>query len=234
MTLWQSIADSLRAEIARGMWPPGSKLPAEAELAERFGVNRHTLRQATRFLADEGLLYSRRGTGIFVAAVPVDYPLSNHVRFHHNIQLASKVPGKILDAVMTRPSSAAEAAALGLKTGDLVHVAESVSTVDHRPLTISRSVYPADFLPDLPAALREKKSTTKALAECGIVDYRRVSTRITARIADAVQAAKLQIDPGDPLLRTEAVNEAQGRLVERGVTWWAAERVTLTINHDEE
>lgn len=233
MTLWQSIADNLRSEIARGMWPPGSKLPAEAELAERFGVNRHTLRQATRFLADEGLLYSRRGAGVFVAAVPVDYPLSNRVRFHRNIQLASKVPGKILDAVMTRPSSEAEAAALGLQTGDLVHVAESVSTVDHRPLTLSRSVYPADLLPDLPVALRESKSTTKALAECGISDYRRVSTRITARIADAVQAAKLQIHPGDPLLRTEAINEAGDRMIERGVTWWAAERVTLTIDHDE-
>ena len=233
MTLWRSIADNLRAEIARGMWPPGSKLPAEAELAERFGVNRHTLRHATKALADEGLLYSRRGAGVFVAAVPVDYPLSNRVRFHRNIELASRVPGKKFDAVMTRPSSASEARDLELAAGDLVHVAEIVSMVDYRPVAVSRSVYPAAMLPGFPEALHKTKSITKALAECGIPDYRRISTRITARLADAVQAAKLQIDPGDPLLRIESISEAQGKRVERGLTWWAAERVTLTIDHDE-
>ncbi|SIS56534.1 phosphonate metabolism transcriptional regulator PhnF [Paracoccus saliphilus] len=232
MSLWQSIADNLRAEIARGLWPPGTKLPAEAELAARFGVNRHTLRHATKVLADEGLLYSRRGAGVFVAASPVDYPLGDRVRFHRNIELAGKVPGRVLDAVMTRPSDAAEASALGLSTGDKVHVAEGVSMVDFRPVALFRTVFPADWLPDLPAALRERKSVTAALSACGIDDYRRISTRVTARIADATQAVKLQIDPGEPLLRTEAISESQGRPVEHGLTWWAAERVTLTLPHD--
>lgn len=232
MSLWQSIADNLRAEIARGLWPPGTKLPAEAELAARFGVNRHTLRHATKVLADEGLLYSRRGAGVFVAASPVDYPLGDRVRFHRNIELAGKVPGRVLDAVMTRPSDAAEASALGLSTGAKVHVAEGVSMVDFRPVALFRTVFPADRMPGLPGALRERKSVTAALAACGIDDYQRISTRVTARIADATQAVKLQIGQGEPLLRTEAISESQGRPVEHGLTWWAAERVTLTLPHD--
>ncbi|WP_134680572.1 phosphonate metabolism transcriptional regulator PhnF [Paracoccus ravus] len=231
MTLWQSIADLLRAEIARGLWPPGTRLPAEADLAARFGVNRHTLRNATRALADEGLLYSRQGAGVFVAASPVDYPLGDRVRFHRNIELAGKVPGRALDAVMTRPSDAAEALALGLATGERVHVAEGVSLVDFRPVALFRTVFPADALPDLARHLRDIQSITAALAACGIADYRRVSTRVTARVADAAQAARLQIDAGDPLLRTEAISEAGGRPVERGLTWWVAERVTLTLPH---
>lgn len=232
MSLWRSIADQLRAEIARGIWPPGTRLPAEAELAARFGVNRHTLRHATRVLADEGLLYSRRGAGVFVAASPVDYPLGDRVRFHRNIELAGKVPGRVLDTVMTRPADAAEAAALDLAPGDKVHVAEGVSMVDYKPVALFRTVFPADLLPELPAALRERQSITAALADCGIADYRRISTRVTARIADATQAVKLQMHPGEPLLRTEAISESNGRLVERGLTWWVAERVTLTLPHD--
>lgn len=72
---------------------------------------------------------------------------------------------------------------------------------------------------------------TRALLACGVEDYQRISTRISARIADAVQAAKLQVEPGDALLRTEAISQWQGRPVERALTWWAAERVTLTLPH---
>ncbi len=232
MSLWGSIADQLRAEIARGIWPPGTRLPAEADLAARFGVHRHTLRHATRVLADEGLLYSRRGAGVFVATSPVDYPLGDRVRFHRNIELAGKVPGRALDTVMTRPADAAEATALGLVAGDKVHVAEGVSMVDYKPVALFRTVFPAGLLPGLPAALRDRLSITAALAECGIADYRRISTRITARSANATQAVKVQMHPGEPLLRTEAISESDGRLIERGLTWWAAERVTLILPHD--
>lgn len=231
MSLWQSIADQLRGEIAGGKWPSGTRLPAEAELAARFGVNRHTVRHATRVLADEGLLYSRRGAGVFVAATPVDYPLSERVRFHRNIELSGKVPGRTIDAIMTRPSGEAEALALGLEPGAPVHVAEGVTLVDYRPVALFRSTYPADLLPDLPGALRRQESVTRALAECGVDDYQRISTRISARIADAVQAAKLQIDPGAALLRTEGLSRWQGRAVERALTWWVSERVTLTLPH---
>ncbi|ARJ69009.1 phosphonate metabolism transcriptional regulator PhnF [Paracoccus contaminans] len=229
MALWRAIADTLRAEIASGQWRPGQRLPPEAVLAARFGVNRHTLRHAARTLADEGLLYARRGAGVFVAAAPVDYPLGQRVRFHRNIELAGKVPGRRIDAVMTRPASPSEAAALDLPAGAEVHAAEGLSTVDFRPVALFRSVFPAARLPGLPAALRETGSITRALAACGIEDYCRVHTRIAAQVADAAQAAQLQIDPGEALLRTETLNAAAGIPVERGRTWWAAGRVTLTL-----
>lgn len=234
MALWRAIAETLRQEIARGQWRPGQRLPTEAVLAARFGVNRHTLRHATQTLADEGLLYARRGAGVFVAAVPLDYPLGARVRFHRNIELAGKVPGRRIDAIMTRPASRSETEALALPPGAEVHAAEGVSTVDHRPVALFRSVFPAVLLPGLPAALRETGSITAALAACGIADYARLRTRIAAQIADAAQAAQLQIDAGEALLRTETLNAAtggplNGTLIERGRTWWAAERVTLTL-----
>ena len=47
---------------------PGSKLPNENELAERFGVSRATLREAIRALVAQGVVEVRRGKGTFVAA----------------------------------------------------------------------------------------------------------------------------------------------------------------------
>ncbi|WBU64377.1 phosphonate metabolism transcriptional regulator PhnF [Paracoccus aerodenitrificans] len=233
MSLWQSIADTLRAEISRGVWRPGTRLPPEAELAARFGVNRHTLRNATRSLAEQGLLYSRRGAGVYVAAAPVEYRLGERVRFHHNIELAGRVPGRRIDSVVTRACDAAEAEALALSPGDPVHAVEGIATVDHRPVALFRSVFPARLLPGLPEALSQGGSLTRALAACGIADYTRSGTRIKAAIADEMQAAKLQIDPGEPLLRTDSTDISDGRPIERGVVWWASERITLTHHPDQ-
>lgn len=60
------IADAVRSEIQDGRLGPGSRLPAEAELAERFGVSPPTVRQALAVLRSEWLIESRHGVGTFV------------------------------------------------------------------------------------------------------------------------------------------------------------------------
>ena len=64
-----------------------------------------------------------------------------------------------------------------------------------------------------------------------MADYTRLSTRITAVPADATQALHLQVSEGAPLVRTRSLNaDPEGRPVEYGTTWWAGERVTLTLD----
>lgn len=221
MSLWRTIADHLRDDIARGHHPPGERLPSEAALAARFGVNRHTVRQALAALSDEGLVWSRRGAGVFVQAAPTDYPLGGPtVQFHRAIALAGRMPGRQIDFVATRTADAVEAEALALPPGAQVHVAEGVSLVDGQPVAMFRSVFPAEWLPALPDGLRETGSITAALDRCGVPAFRRAHTRITARVADATRAARLQARPGDALIRTEAVNVTpDGTPVERGLSW---------------
>ncbi len=57
---------TLRSGILSGRWPAGSRLPAERTLAEELGVSRLTLRAALSSLASEGLVRSRRGSGVEV------------------------------------------------------------------------------------------------------------------------------------------------------------------------
>jgi DNA-binding FadR family transcriptional regulator len=58
----------LRAEIASGTWPVGSRIPTEPELVERLGVARNTVREAVRALAHNGVLDIRQGSGTYVLA----------------------------------------------------------------------------------------------------------------------------------------------------------------------
>ena len=51
-TIWTEIRNDLETDIRLGRFAAGTKLPTEAELAARFGVNRHTVRRAIASLVD--------------------------------------------------------------------------------------------------------------------------------------------------------------------------------------
>lgn len=233
--VWQSIHDSLHRDIAERRYRPGDKLPTEAALAKRFGVNRHTVRRALGALAEAGLVHARRGAGVFVTHDPAEYPIGKRVRFHRNLRAAGRLPARTVLALETRAASADEAEALALPPEDGVHVYEGLSLADDQPIALFRSVFPAARLPGLPGALGRRASVTEALRDEGVADYTRAWTRLTAKLATATQARHLQTAEGAPLLRTVSLNiDPAGRPVEYGRTWFSGDRVTLTIadSHD--
>jgi DNA-binding FadR family transcriptional regulator len=66
--LVEQVIDQLRAAIASGEWPVGTRIPAESELVAALDVGRNTVREAVRALAHAGLLDVRQGEGTFVRA----------------------------------------------------------------------------------------------------------------------------------------------------------------------
>ncbi len=228
--LWKSIATALTEDIVAGRYRPGDKLPTEAQLSARFGVNRHTIRRALSDMADQQLVLSRRGAGVFVHQPPTDYPIGPRVRFHQNIRAAGRLPAREILTLETRAADAEEAEALRLSPGAPVHVSTGRSLADGTAVAYFRSVFPAAALPDMARHLMRLSSVTKALKACGIDDYTRASTRITAQRADATLALHLQCREGDPVLRTLSVSLApDGQPVEYGRTWFSGDRVTLTV-----
>jgi GntR family transcriptional repressor for pyruvate dehydrogenase complex len=70
--LYQRVAESIATAIAKGRYAPGSRLPAERDLAEEFAVSRPTIREAMIALEIRGLVGARKGSGIYVTATPAD------------------------------------------------------------------------------------------------------------------------------------------------------------------
>jgi GntR family phosphonate transport system transcriptional regulator len=228
--IWRSISGTLRGEISEGRYRPGDKLPTEAELARRFGVNRHTVRHALSALVGEGLVRTRRGAGAFVAAAPTDYPIGARVRFHENLLAAGRRPEKRVLLVETRAATAGEARALELPAGQEVCAYHGISLADGHPVALFESVFPLARLAGIDAALARTSSVTEALAQVGVPDYTRASTRLTAVLADGPQALHLHLREGAPLLRSTGVNvDGRGVPVEYGRTVFAGDRVTLTL-----
>jgi len=62
------IATVLAREIEQGEYQPGSRLPTEPKMAERFGVSRNVVREAIAQLRADGMVEARQGIGAFVLA----------------------------------------------------------------------------------------------------------------------------------------------------------------------
>ncbi|PLX66668.1 MAG: GntR family transcriptional regulator [Denitrovibrio sp.] len=61
------ITSQISHKIKEGIFPPGSKLPSETQLAKDFGVSRNVVREAVASLRQEGWVITRQGVGAYVA-----------------------------------------------------------------------------------------------------------------------------------------------------------------------
>lgn len=233
VALWRQIAERLKADIRTGTWAQGERLPAEAALAERFGVNRHTVRRAVAELASQGLLAARQGRGTFVATAPISYPIGTRTRFSEILSRQARSPGGRLIASGLEPASPWLVDRLSLGgAGEPVHRIETLHVADGIPVSLSTSWFPANRFPDLVARYAETGSITKTLAACGVSDYFRKRTDISARLADAEEARWLALAPDIPVLVTSVLNvDADDVPVQVAETRFAADRIQLTVEN---
>ncbi|MGW3470740.1 GntR family transcriptional regulator [Saccharopolyspora sp. NPDC000995] len=62
---YQVLSRNLRMQIRQGEFSDGHRLPTEAELSQRYGLSRQTVRRAFQDLVSEGLVYRIRGRGTY-------------------------------------------------------------------------------------------------------------------------------------------------------------------------
>lgn len=227
---WRQIADGLEAEIARGGFGPGDRLPTEARLAEQFGVNRHTVRRAIAALAGEGLVRTTQGRGTFVEAPPLSYPIGPKTRFSEIVSRAGREAWGDLISSAEMAADRRLAEALSIQEGSPVVELVTVHRADGTPLSTARTHHPAPRFRGLDRLYRETGSLTRAYAGLGILDYTRRSTRITARASGPEEAALLELNPGRIVMVIDSVNvDAQGTPIEATRSLFSADRVDLVV-----
>lgn len=231
--VWKTIAEIIQAEIADGIHKPSEKLPTEAAFVERFKVNRHTVRHALSSLSEDGVVFSKQGSGVFVSFAPAKYEIGKRVRFHQSIDGEGHKAKKKTLHVETRIATKEEAQALNIRSSDLVHIHEGIAFIDDQPAAHFISAYPAKKLPNLINKLVETGSVTSALSVCGIDDYFRIETRLTAVLCNATTAIHLNLKSGAPLLRSLALNsDTEGEIIEYGRTWFSGNNIELIFKNE--
>ena len=230
VALWRQVADGIERGIAEGRFAAGERLPGETEIAETYRVNRHTVRRALAALAERGLVRAERGGGTYVEAPRLAYPLRSRTRFSEIVGAGGREPRGQLIAANEEPATRELARQLGLKVGATLIRIESVRLADRAPICVSTSWLSAEQFPDAGKIFGNVRSMTKLLEHYGIRDYRRGSTRITAAIAEATDAARLDLTLGRPVLVVDSTDvDADGKPLVTKRSRFAAERVEFLV-----
>jgi GntR family phosphonate transport system transcriptional regulator len=230
VALWRQVADGIERGIADGTYAAGEKLPAEMEIAEIYRVNRHTVRRALAALAERGLVRPERGSGTYVEAAKLAYPLRSRTRFSEIVGAGGREPRGQLIAATAEPATRELAKLLGVKAGAPLVRIEALRLADRAPICVSTTWLSAERFPGAGEVFASVRSMTKLFEHYGIRDYRRGSSRITAGIVDATDALRLDLALGRPILVVDATDvDPEGRPLATKHSRFAAERVEFLV-----
>lgn len=231
VSLWRQIADRIRLGIAADLADQNGRLPPETELAERFGVNRHTVRAAISALAHEGVLHAAQGRGTYVRKQKrLVYPIGEKTRFSTGLEGQSHNLRSELLSHRREPASSEVTEALDLQPGDETVRLEVLGSADGIPVSRATFWFSAARFPGIAEHFARTGSITEALGRSGVADYSRAYTQIEARHADETDTRELRLSPGAIVLFTRALNiDPDGVPIQYSLTRFAADRMTLLI-----
>jgi GntR family transcriptional regulator len=197
------VSGALRSQIKSQAFAVGTRLPGETEMAKKLGISRPTLREATRMLAQEGLLDVRHGVGTFVAEQP------RHLTNALDSMLSlPSVEGLAIERVDAPPEVAA---ALALAEGASVGRITRVRLVDGQPLALASeylSLRDAEDFSVLQAF--DGGSLYGFLAQSMGLALLRSEMSVTAVVANAHQSRLLAVKRGAPLLSMREIHYGEG------------------------
>lgn len=232
IAVWRQLEIQLADEISKGLFGNEGRLPTEATLAKRFGVNRHTVRRAISALTERGLVRVERGRGMFVQDIVIDYPLTRRTSFSANLLGQGRAPTSDVVSINVIKADQMVAQALSLRNNALVVCRQAIGSADDVPISAGLTYFSQRRFPKLAEHL-ETMSISEALRACDLKDYRRLSTRILARLPTASEAAALRQPVIQPVLVTEAIDvDQKGRPISYGVSCFAGARVQITVEPD--
>lgn len=177
--------------------PPGSPLPSERELAERFGLARMTVRGEIERLAAEGLVYRIHGRGTFVAEPRVAQAMA-FSSFSEDMRARGLTPGSIVRSLSSTEADGFLAGALELPPGAPVVRIDRVRTGDDEPMAVELAFVPAERYPGIDEVDFTTASLFEVLAERYGVVLGDAHQRVVAVAIEGDDADVLGADPGQP------------------------------------
>jgi GntR family transcriptional regulator len=230
--LYHQIEQDLRQMMAVGILAPGDALPPETDMAEQYGVGRHTMRMALSRLVAGGLLARRAGRGTVVRSQPdrrhfyLDRSFTRQME-EMGMQARSKVISTSADTLeLNLPDP------LGKHAGAACFKVERLRYGDETPIGLQTTTILTALCPDI----EQFDFMTHSLYDVLSNHYHLIVTRIThtvgAVLAERDQAKLLDIHPRDPLLlvKTSAYLENDD-LIEFTTSYYRADQYEYRTTH---
>jgi GntR family transcriptional regulator len=213
--LYEVVKRHISEAILMGRWAPGSVLPGEVALAQRFGVAVGTVRRALSDLTVEGLLARRRKTGTIVTGRSPHHSLRSFFQFfrlHGRDGTVLRSQARVVDVCLDTPTGA-ERSILGLGADGRVLRIHRLRRIDRVSVMRDRLAMDADRLPEFPLMPRKVPELLYLhLLERYGIRISAVREQVTAALADADDLKLLDLTlPAALLVIDEIAYDQSGR-----------------------
>lgn len=228
LPLHSQIEQLLRDLVQLKEYAKGAPLPKEVELANRLGVSRNTIRQATNRLEHEGLITRKKGVGTFVTS----HGLSTQLNSWHSFTMEMMQKGIPFEnaEIKTCWIKADEKLShfFRIRKNTKVLQLQRLRAVEKSPVVYFESC----FHPRIGLSEEEDFNTPlyQLLEEKFSVVVVRSNEHIRAQLAGAM-SKKLGIAPNDPVLvRERFVFDPGDRPIEYNIGFYRADKFTYSID----
>lgn len=230
--LYSQVEADLRRRIQSGELAAGAAFPTEHDLCRAYRVSRFTVRAALARLVGDRLISRSAGRGTFVL------PQSERVRFYLDrsftqqmAELGRDARSRVLSAAAGRVVES-DPEPLRADLGAPCFRLSRLRFGDDEPIGIQHTTVLTRRCPGLEAYDFENESLYAILAREYSLGVSQIQHTVGATVADAQQAALLEIAEGDALLvvnTTASLGNAE--VLEYTVSTYRADRYEYTITH---
>ena len=225
--LYHQLMQRITADIERGTYATGSRIPPEHELEQLYQVSRVTVRRALAELTAKGLLERKQGKGTFVSMPGGSMQLKNLHSFHDSCKMNKAKPSTDVIHVKETEAQQADAEELNLNKGSRVLETLRIRRADNVPVVLERNRFSMAY-----AWLQDQDlsgSLYTLLREYGVEPKLAVHD-VSMRFATAEEAQLLDIKEGSPLVCLhEVIYDQRGRPLHNSIQLIRGERFVFRI-----
>lgn len=227
--MYIKIHNQIKRDVENHVYKVGDRIPAERQLAVKFGVSRMTLRQAIKTLEEEGILERRLGSGTYVASQKVQEKMSGIMSFTEITQANGQIPSSKLISYQIGKPSLSEKERLNLNPDSEVLRMERIRFADETPICYEVVTIPYHLVENL----SKDDISTHLYETLNKNGYRigRVTEHISAAVANENDARLLNTKKGEALITRRQVTElSNGQPFEYTRARYVAERFEFTFS----
>ena len=202
------VREHLERMINEGVYPPGSRLPSEAELATGLEVSRATLREALYALERSGVIRREQGRGTFVSNQVIP-KIESRLEYLSSVWQLANRQGRQLSftnlKVCREAASEKMAKILQINKDDKITYVEWCMTLDKQPVSYINDYIRESILCEDDVINGFNGSILDLLARTTNYPLIKSEAKITAINSSSEISVKLKIPEGEALLVFEEV-----------------------------